>query len=217
MFNKVCLKENLKKYTQTQGTICTCEPLLSLLGRFGETAFCDEILNGSAVFPPRTPNFVKDFFQQLKRDNITEEVPIRISTEDFQEGWGKMKEASSTGKSGIHFGNLITCLEDQRLAQFESSIAQVPFLTGYSPSLWREGTIVMIKKKAGDADVSALRSIVLLEADYNFNNKILGKRAMQRAESSQLLALEQYRSRKKKMVIDQALHKKLTYDIICQH
>ena len=103
-----------------------------------------------------------------------------------------MKETTSAGKSGVHFGNLIACAEDEQLAQFESSVSQIPFLTGYSPTLWKEGTIVMIKKKAGNADVSALRSIVLLEADYNFNNKILGKRAMEQAEDLKAIAPEQY-------------------------
>ena len=128
-----------------------------------------------------------------------------------------MKETTSAGKSGVHFGNLIACAEDEQLAQFESSVSQIPFLTGYSPTLWKEGTIVMIKKKAGNADVSALRSIVLLEADYNFNNKILGKRAMEQAEDLKAIAPEQYGSRKGEMAVNQALHKRLTYDIIPQH
>ena len=218
LIDQACLEENMQKYTQTKGTICTQEPLRSLLGRYGETELCNNILEGNPTLPEGTPEYVNDFMAELKKVTTDkEDVSLQISTSEFKEGWGKMKESTSSGKSGVHFGNLITCAEDDKLAQFESSIAQIPFMTGYSPLLWKEGTIVMIKKKAGNAEIGALRSIVLLEADYNFNNKILGKRAMAHAEEIQALAPEQYGSRKGKTAIDQALHKRLTYDIIRQH
>ena len=62
--------------------------------------------------------------------------------------------------------------------------------------------------------MTSLRSIVLTEADFNFNNKILGRRAIQHAEAINELGPEQYGSRKHKSDIDQALHKRLTYAIM---
>ena len=67
LIDQACLKENMKKYLQTQGTICTNEPLRSLLGKFGETEFCDQILKGRAEFPAGTPEYVQDFFAQMKK------------------------------------------------------------------------------------------------------------------------------------------------------
>ena len=74
----------------------------------------------------------------------------------------------------------------------------------------------MIKKKAGLNTVQSLRSIVLTEADFNFNNKILGRCAIQQAEDLNNIAPEQYGSRKNKSSIDQALHKRLSHDIMRQ-
>ena len=74
----------------------------------------------------------------------------------------------------------------------------------------------MIKKRAGLNNLQALRSIVLTESDFNFNNKILGRRAIQHAKEIDGIAPEQYGSRKYKSSIDQALHKRITYDIIRQ-
>ena len=74
----------------------------------------------------------------------------------------------------------------------------------------------MIKKKMNLNNITALRSVVLTEADFNFNNKILGRRVIQHAEDIQDIAPEQYGSRKNKSAIDQALHKRITYDIIRQ-
>ena len=57
---------------------------------------------------------------------------------------------------------------------------------------------------------------MLTEADFNFNNKVLGRRTIQHAEDIEELAPEQYGSRKSKSAIDQALHKRLTYDVMRQ-
>ena len=80
--------------------------------------------------------------------------------------------------------------------------------------MWKEGTIVMIKKKINSNHIASLHSIVLTEADFNFNNKNLGRRVIEHAEAIQDIAPEQYGSRKHKNSIDQALHKRLTYDLI---
>ena len=74
------------------------------------------------------------------------------------------------------------CASDPVLSEFESSVSHIPFTTGYAPTPWKEGIIVMIKKKAGLNAVSSLRSIVLTEADFNYNNKVLGRRDIQHAE-----------------------------------
>ena len=61
-----------------------------------------------------------------------------------------MKEStSSASKTGLNFGNLKACSHDHLLSEFESSISHVPFVSGYTPQQWKEGTIVMIKKRAG--------------------------------------------------------------------
>ena len=56
-----------------------------------------------------------------------------------------------------------------------------------------------------------------MEVNFNFNNKLLGKKTMYHAEAKNQIAPEQYGSRKGKISIDQAVHKTLTNDIIRQH
>ena len=193
------------------------EPLRSLLGRTGNTQFCQSILQGNAIFPHGTPPYTIEFFQQMKKSPRANSIPVtsNISKEDFIEGWKNMKETTSAAsKQGLHFGHLKASALHPELAVFESSISHLPFHTGYAPKSWKEGTIVMIKKRIGLDNVKSLRSIVLTEADFNFNNKILGRRAIQHAEETNDIAQEQYGSRKDKSAIDQALNKRLTYDIM---
>lgn len=76
------------------------------------------------------------------------------------------------------------------------------------------GIDIMIPKKADSQRVDKLRTIVLMEADFNFVNKIIGKRVMANAERANNLASEQYGSRKSKSSIVHATNKQLTFDII---
>ena len=117
-----------------------------------------------------------------------------------------MNESTSAGISGLHFGHLKTCAEDNLLSHFESSVSNIPYSTGYSPKSWQESIIVMIKKRSQSHKIEDQRSIVLMEADFNYNNKLLGKRTMLQAELQNSIAKEQYGSRKNKAAIDQAIH-----------
>ena len=118
-----------------------------------------------------------------------------------------MNEHTASGLSGLHFGHLKACAQDKILTHFESLISHIPFSTGFSPKFWQQSIITMIKKRVKSNNVKNLRSIVLTEADFNFNNKVLGKYTMQHAEEKNLIAIEQYGSRKGCSAVDHALHK----------
>ena len=81
---------------------------------------------------------------------------------------------------------------------------------------WKQGIDVMIPKKIGSLRASQLRTIVLMEPDFNFINKIMGRRVMDYAEKNQSIAAEQFGSRKIKSAITHAINKQLTTDIMRQ-
>ena len=58
----------------------------------------------------------------------------------------------------------------------------------------------MIPKKSGSCKVDKLRTIVLMEADFNHNNKFIGKSVMQHAIPLGLIAKEQYSVAGKKAI-----------------
>jgi len=90
---------------------------------------------------------------------------------------------------------------DNNIATVHTAIANIPFLTGYSPKRWQNEVNALIQKEEGNYRVDKLRTIFLYEADYKFNNKALVRQMMQNAEQNNLLALEQYGSRKQKTAI----------------
>jgi Reverse transcriptase (RNA-dependent DNA polymerase) len=74
----------------------------------------------------------------------------------------------------------------------------------------------MIPKKDGSIKVEKLRTIVLMEPDFNFINKVIGKRVMKMAENANSIAPEQFGSRKAKSSILHAVNKQLTTDLLRQ-
>jgi len=95
-----------------------------------------------------------------------------------------------------------------------ATLANIPLCTGFSYERWKKGVNVMIEKTCGDFNVEKLRIILLFEADFNTNNKWIGRAVMYQAEQAHLLAEEQFGSRKYKSAIHQCLNKQLFYDIV---
>ena len=120
------IKENQEKYSQTNATISMKEPLLSLLGPVGDSDFAQQILNGTAQFPVSVPQSSIKFFNELKRDDRIAGLQVApyVSVKDYQDGWKKMDEHTTAGKSGRHFGHMKTCAEDDLLSNFESCTVQ---------------------------------------------------------------------------------------------
>jgi len=105
-----------------------------------------------------------------------------------------------------------TCNPD--ILIFNATMADIPLKTGYSPARWHEGLNVMLKKTPGNFNIEKLRVILLFEADFNSNNKWIGRAVMRNAEALNLLAEEQYGSRKHKAAVLQCLNKGLFYNLL---
>ena len=60
-----------------------------------------------------------------------------------------------------------------------------------------------------------VRTILLYGADFNTNNKCLGRDMMQKVEKGMVLSEDQYKIRKRKAAILYALNKRLTFGIFC--
>ena len=211
-----CLKEFESKFRQTENTQSMQEPWLSILGYNGKTQGAQDILNGTLEFPVGTSEYTRNFIHELRREPIIHHPapPALMETKSFQQGWQQMKERTSAGISGINFGHMKACADDNELSQFEATVSHIPYSTGIVPETWKRGVCCMLPKKANSDKVTDLRTIVLQECEYNFNNKKIGKEAMRHAERNGFIAKEQYGSRKGKRAIDHVLNKRLSYDLM---
>jgi len=75
---------------------------------------------------------------------------------------------------------------------------------------------MMIPKKAGNYKVTEIHTLLLYDAEFNATLKWLGCVIVERAETIQALAPEQYSSQIDHVAIYQSLNMQLTYNLIWQ-
>ena len=126
--------------------------------------------------------------RQRHQGKHTRDISLLIT--NHINGWKRAKERTSSGRSGVHFGHFMAGAKHTGIATFDATMAQIPYQTGYSPKIWQHGVNVMLVKKKGDYRVSKLRAILLYEADFNQNNKRLGREMMYYAEDLKNIAPE---------------------------
>ena len=141
-------------------------------------------------------------------------ITSEITPADNAKAWKKQKE--STSSNGLHFGHHKANSTMEELNRFDAQLRTLPYKHGFSPEPWREITDVEILKKAGDYEVELMRTIQLLDSQFNMNNKKLGRELMANAEKYNLIAAEQAGSRKSHQAVLSALNKRLTMDLLRQ-
>ena len=215
---KGCLVENERRFTQSNVTILRQSPMKEDMGLIGTGDVGDKILEGNYRVPGGVDESVQDILNNLKSvENIKiRKQPVPITCNQHKTGWRKVKERTSSSPSGLHVGHWKCCSMDDTINWINTSLTNIPYLSGYSPKRWQRGINVMIEKSKGNCRVDKLRTILLYEADYNLMNKHVGRDMMSKAENALILAKEQYGSRKRKAAITHALNKRLTFDILRQ-
>jgi len=102
---------------------------------------------------------------------------------------------------------------NETIAKIKAILANIAQLSRTTPERWKNMLNMMLEKMAGNNNVEKLCIRMLFEADFNNNNKWLGSAVMAAAETHSLMAIEQYRSRKRKSVGIQCLNKRLFYNL----
>jgi hypothetical protein len=211
--------ENHARFNQAQDTPFLQAPLFEKVGRLGISLGARQILNGNFQIPEGTDEWAAKLIPFLARHPAVGSETIRpttVSLESHCDGWRKAKEFTSSGPSGINFAHFKAGATDELVAQFEATMTSIPYNTGISPKRWQKGTNVMLEKQKGNNNVAKLRAILLYEADFNQNNKKLGREMMYTAEDIKAIAMEQYGSRAKLSAGDHSLNKRLTFDLMRQ-
>ena len=209
------MKVNQAKLLQARHTPLCKEHISVLLGEQGNFEKWEEILKGTIDLPTDVDEGLRVWYNYLTTRGEQTHMDITWTTEDYINSWSKMKEDKTT-LPGIQVAH-IKCLDHKSLsADVISKLSLIPFITGYSPKIWQEGIDSMIPKKVADLRPEKLRLILLMDARFNHNNKLIGKKMMEYGESNNLLAPEQFGSRKHKAAPDHAVNKRFTMDLLRQ-
>eukprot|EP00986_Skeletonema_menzelii_P020518 scaffold31443_cov531-Skeletonema_menzelii.AAC.1 len=175
-----------------------------------------QILEGTFEPPAGTDAATIILLEEIARiwEKVGEgEVNIVVTQEDYQYYWRRVKEKISSSFSGLHFGHYKAIAHDDYLSDLLARKLSLIAATGSAPERWARGLSVMLEKIAGVALVTKLRGILLLEADFNFHNKLIfGSRMMDLARENGLVPTEIY-SEKGRTAEDAILQQVLLYDI----
>ena len=136
---------------------------------------------------------------------------LNRSVEEFKASWNKMNEI--TGTRDIHFRHFEAAMKSDLNLLLHYAPAEIPMRSGYTPIRWKQASDLMILKKEGTHDVEKVRTIVLFEADFNHNNKFLGKAMMQHTVLNNMLTKEQYSIPGKKCIYH-VINRRLLFDLI---
>ena len=216
---QACMNENIRRFTQSYGTPSLLPDQIDLLGWTGNSPTSQTILQGKT---PLTSNLHPGIIRLAPFLSTTEKVAAignistQLSREEFQWYWKRCREYTSSGRSGLHFGHFKASSTNDYLTDVDRIFLEISMVHGLILRRWLQAIDVMIPKKANSINVTKLRTIMLFEADWNYMNKLVGKRIMENAEKADNIATEQYGSRKRKSAILHATNKQLLFDIIRQ-
>ena len=194
-------------------------PLFELLGFNADTETAEMILDGTFVPPEGTDGPTRIILEEISKiwhKMEGKEVDIVITREDFQFFWKRSREKTASSYSGLHFGHYKAAAHSNLLSDIHSSKLSLISQTGEAPERWARGLSVMLEKIAGIALVTKLRGILLMEADFNFHNKLIfGKIMLDLARENGMIPEEVY-SDNGRTAEDAILQQVLAYDIAHQ-
>jgi len=128
---------------------------------------------------------------------------------EYKSSWEWAREPMALSPSSIHFGHYIAGVANNIVGKLNAILANEWLTSGMVPARWTKTLNVMLEKLAGNDNIKKLQIIMLFEADFNYNNKWLGSITMKLVEDQNLLAQEQYGSRKYKAAGTQCLNKQV--------
>lgn len=140
---------------------------------------------------------------------------LQLSVEEHKKAWKKQRINTGSDSRGLSYSHFKIAATDDRIAEVDSLFRNIPYTKGISPAPWRNVTDFQLLKKEGVFEADLMRTIQLYMADFNINNKRLGRDVVFHAEEMGYLPDELTGSRKGKMASLTILNKILINDLWC--
>lgn len=196
---KACRQENILRFSQTNNTPPMQDCVVQHIGYSATGDITDSILNGTFMDRPEWDYYLNLLCHQMYIPLKNTTIPQHhkeISLEEHISSWKKQNEIISSDTSSLSFSHHKAFIQDLELANVDRIFRDIPFRTGFIPDKWLNITDLAILKKAGVYEVEKMRTIMLMSAEFNINNKKLGRDMMYTAELNNTLPREQYGCRK---------------------
>jgi len=186
------LASNQRKFSQSVHTPFYQPPLRDSFGFKGLSTAAQSVLAGVYDPPNELSSYIVDMLSQWEKpEQIRSLEPINISfsIEQYRQFWNKANENVSCYPSALSFSTMKAGSFDPDISHLDCTLTKIPLERGFAPSQWKHCLDVMILKKSGVTDLSALRTIVLFPVDCNYAFKHIGRSMMKTAEQANALEL----------------------------
>jgi hypothetical protein len=134
------------------------------------------ILSGNYVYPTEFDQATREIFEECARIRLMipkDSVSSTITTDAWQGHWLKTKENTSSSVSGRHFGHYIAGMRSDHITYLHALVVTLVARRGIVLDRWSKGLSVMLEQIFGCSLITKLRSIILMEADFNATNKVI--------------------------------------------
>ena len=175
---KACIEENIRRFSQSQNTPPMDYNITERFGFFAEKEGVEGILGGYESLEDIEDHYLKMVLEAMTRPNvITKEglLPGEITLEEHYNAWKKQKRRTSSERSQLNFNDFKAAAYNKRLARCDMKLRQIPYTHGFAPESHKNFIDFQILKKAKAFEVEKMRTIQLMPAAFNMNNKKTGK------------------------------------------
>jgi hypothetical protein len=205
-------------YLAKEAPMCSGQ-LRGIFGYNSISPTANAILEGTYVYPPDFDKVTKEILQECTLICIhvpQNSVTTTISPEDWTNHWHRAREETSSSTSGQRFGHYKAGLQSQYVSYLQALQANLVVKRGNVLESQSNGLSVMLEKIFGCSLITKLRSILLMETDFNTTNKVIyGVRMLANVRKYRLMPEEVY-SERNRLADDRTLSKVLFYDIVRQ-
>ena len=201
-----------------QAPICAGD-LREKFGYNAITGAAKQVLEGTYNPRPAEDPATLEVFSAIaenRREVPPNSVRTHIHYTEWQKYWLRAREDTSSSESGLHFGHYKAGARSDIISHVHAVKTSIALTRGFGLSRWSRGLSVMLEKIRGCALINKLRSILLMEADFNCANKLLYGSRMLNVVREHGRMPEEIFSECNRMADDGTLAKVLFYDVVRQ-
>jgi hypothetical protein len=147
----------------------------------GGTECSKQILEGTYEYPPNTNVWTKKILQKTHHTfsrMSCAEIATTISTTDFQQYWIKVDKQTSSFFSGVTSLHYKAAASHSMLLVMHAAYLSACAQKGVPLARWGIGLTVLLEKIVCNNFFHKLWAICLLEADFNWINKVVVAKRM---------------------------------------
>jgi hypothetical protein len=214
---QACVGEGQRRFTQASDTPFLQGSLLRTFGYNANQHAAQAVLDGTFQPAQDVSHYTCNFLKELTMPDSIRTLPSisgTVSTEDHCNSWRRMNIRTGSSPYGPLFCDYMAGAQDPEVAAVDASLSSIPYMTGFSPTIWQKASDVMIPKKKSSRHVQKLRIIVLFDAMFNMINKRIAREMILRAQTLKLLPDEAYGGVPGRRATTCSLNKILALDII---